>query len=144
MQKLQLIGGMLLVGSAFACAPLPLQEEGTALTSAREAGRQELASKCNWTQEFCQLDLSVQGLPFRVYSEAGKIQMQRFDAETGDWKHETERDSGMDYRLLQAASLRGNIYLTECDSSGNKKIQRYQPESQRWQQLRYESLGCTL
>ncbi|MGA0406152.1 MAG: hypothetical protein ACO3O4_13440, partial [bacterium] len=106
--------------------------------------RQTPSPQCEWEQENCELNVTVQNQPFRLYSEVGLVRMESFDPQTQSWQIETERATGEDYRVVRAAALREFIYLTECDQNGNRKIQRYRPADQSWRQLNYKSLGCQL
>lgn len=144
MKKLKYIALGLLGSGCLACAPLPVQEEGSSLAIAREVARQTPSPQCEWEQANCELSVTVQNQPFRLYSEVGLVRMESFDPQTQSWQIETERATGEDYRVVRAAALREFIYLTECDQNGNRKIQRYRPADQSWRQLNYKSLGCQL
>ncbi len=144
MKKLKHITLGILGSGCLACAPLPVQEESFPLANAREVARQTLSPQCEWEQANCELSVTVQNQPFRLYSEVGLVRMESFDPQTQSWQIETERAIGEDYRVVRASALREFIYLTECDQSGNRKIQRYRPADQSWRQLNYKSLGCQL
>ena len=144
MKKLKYIALGILGSGCLACAPLPVQEESSSLANAREVARQTPSPQCEWEQANCELSVTVQNQPFRLYSEVGLVRMESFDPQTQSWQIETERAIGEDYRVVRASALREFIYLTECDKSGNRKIQRYRPADQSWRQLNYKSLGCQL
>ncbi len=144
MKKLKYIALGILGSGCLACAPLPVQEESSSLANAREVARQTPSTQCEWEQANCELSVTVQNQPFRLYSEVGLVRMESFDPQTQSWQIETERATGEDYRVVRAAALREFIYLTECDQNGNRKIQRYRPADQSWRQLNYKSLGCQL
>ena len=144
MKKLKYIALGILGSGCLACAPLPVQEESSSLANAREVTRQTPSPQCEWEQANCELSVTVQNQPFRLYSEVGLVRMESFDPQTQSWQIETERAIGEDYRVVRASALREFIYLTECDKSGNRKIQRYRPADQSWRQLNYKSLGCQL
>ena len=144
MKKLKYIALGILGSGCLACAPLPVQEESSSLTNAREVARQTPSPQCEWEQANCELSVTVQNQPFRLYSEVGLVRMESFDPQTQSWQIETERAIGEDYRVVRASALREFIYLTECDQNGNRKIQRYRPADQSWRQLNYKSLGCQL
>ena len=97
-----------------------------------------------FSAQYNKINVTVQNQPFRLYSEVGLVRMESFDPQTQSWQIETERAIGEDYRVVRASALREFIYLTECDQSGNRKIQRYRPADQSWRQLNYKSLGCQL
>jgi hypothetical protein len=134
----------ILGSGCLACAPLPIQEESFSLANAREVARQTPSPQCEWEQANCELSVTVQNQPFRLYSEVGLVRVESFDPQTQSWQIETERAAGEDYRVIRVAALREFIYLTECDQNGNRKIQRYRPADQSWRQLNYKSLGCQL
>ena len=142
MKKLKYIALGILGSGCLACAPLAVQEESSSLANARES--QASSPQCEWEQANCELSVTVQEQYFRLYSKVGLIRMESFDPQTKSWRIETERATGADYRVVQAAALRESIYLTECDQKGNRKIQRYRPTDQSWRQLHYKSLGCQL
>ena len=144
MKKLKHITLGILGSGCLACAPLPIQEESFSLANAREVARQTPSPQCEWEQANCELSVTVQNQPFRLYSEVGLVRMESFDPQTQSWQIETERAAGEDYRVIRVAALREFIYLTECDQNGNRKIQRYRPADQSWRQLNYKSLGCQL
>lgn len=144
MKKLKHITLGILGSGCLACAPLPIQEESFSLANAREVARQTLSPQCEWEQANCELSVTVQNQPFRLYSEVGLVRVESFDPQTQSWQIETERAAGEDYRVIRVAALREFIYLTECDQNGNRKIQRYRPADQSWRQLNYKSLGCQL
>ena len=105
----------ILGSGCLACAPLPVQEESSSLASAREVTRQTPSPQCEWEQANCELSVTVQNQPFRLYSEVGLVRMESFDPQTQSWQIETERAIGKDYRVVRASALREFIYLTECD-----------------------------
>ena len=144
MKKLKHITLGILGSGCLACAPLPVQEESFSLANAREVARQTPSPQCEWEQANCELSVTVQNQPFRLYSEVGLVRVESFDPQTQSWQIETERAAGEDYRVIRVAALREFIYLTECDQNGNRKIQRYRPADQSWRQLNYKSLGCQL
>jgi len=144
MKKLKHITLGILGSGCLACAPLPIQEESFSLANAREVARQTPSPQCEWEQAKCELSVTVQNQPFRLYSEVGLVRVESFDPQTQSWQIETERAAGEDYRVIRVAALREFIYLTECDQNGNRKIQRYRPADQSWRQLNYKSLGCQL
>ena len=144
MKKLKHITLGILGSGCLACAPLPIQEESFSLANAREVARQTPSPQCEWEQANCELSVTVQNHPFRLYSEVGLVRVESFDPQTQSWQIETERAAGEDYRVIRVAALREFIYLTECDQNGNRKIQRYRPADQSWRQLNYKSLGCQL
>ncbi|MAA68686.1 MAG: hypothetical protein HN867_15265 [Deltaproteobacteria bacterium] len=144
MKKLKHITLGILGSGCLACAPLPIQEESFSLANAREVARQTPSPQCEWEQANCELSVTVQNQPFRLYSEVGLVRVESFDPQTQSWQIETERAAGEDYRVIRVAALREFIYLTECDQNGNRKIQRYRPADQSWRQLNYKSLGCQL
>ena len=144
MKKLKHITLGILGSGCLACAPLPIQEESFSLANAREVARQTPSPQCEWEQANCELSVTVQNQPFRLYSEVGLVRVESFDPQTQSWQIETERAAGEDYRVIRVAALREFIYLTECDQNGNRRIQRYRPADQSWRQLNYKSLGCQL
>jgi len=46
------------------------------------------------------------------------------------------------YRPVKASALNQRILVQSCDANGHLKVQRFNPQTRNWRQIRYVTGGC--
>ena len=91
----------------------------------------------------CTVTVRVKDMLFRFSASKAGSQLEESQNDGEQWSTGTTIPGSGTYRPVQASALNQRILVQSCDANGHLKVQRFNPQTRRWKQIRYVTGGCS-
>ena len=91
----------------------------------------------------CTVTVRVKGTLFRFSASNAGNQLEESRNNGEQWSARTTIPGSRTYRPVQASVINQRILVQSCDVNGHLKVQRFNPKTRRWKQIRYVTGGCS-
>ena len=90
----------------------------------------------------CTVTVRVKDTLFRFSASKTGSQLEESRSNGEQWSAGSTIPGSDTYRPVQASALNQRILVQSCDANGHLKVQRFNPQTRRWKQIRYVTGGC--